>query len=298
MTSDPTTQAAPPRLYFSVAPEPALLLRARDRIRDYLRQFCAEPRAIDDVVLCVEEAATNAIRHSGSDDDIEISLRFANGDLLAEVRDHGQGFDLASFDREGLPDVMADHGRGLFIVANLMDSLKLSLDGGLEVRMARRAEARCKPSTPKGIPFETRGGGDLGEHESRGRALLDETDEFVMVIDWEYRYAHLNEAAQRFLRRSREELIGRCIWEVVPALADTAEGKALREAVELGRFSMLEYQTEISGDWIRRASTRPLQASASSATRSTSASAESRSATSSSQPCRKARSSWRRRLPP
>ena len=250
MTSDPTTQAAPPRLYFSVAPEPALLLRARDRIRDYLRQFCAEPRVIDDVVLCVEEAATNAIRHSGSDDDIEISLRFADGDLLAEVRDHGQGFDLASFDREGLPDVMADHGRGLFIVANLMDSLKLSLDGGLEVRMARRAEARCKPSTPEGIPFETRGGGDLGEHESRGRALLDETDEFVMVIDWEYRYAHLNEAAQRFLRRSREELIGRCIWEVVPALADTAEGKALREAVELGRFSMLEYQTEISGDWI------------------------------------------------
>ena len=51
---------------------------------------------IDDVVLCVEEAATNAIRHSGSDADIEISLRFAGGDLLAEVKDHGEGFDLGA----------------------------------------------------------------------------------------------------------------------------------------------------------------------------------------------------------
>ncbi len=248
--SDVKPQIAPPRLLFRVPSEPSHLLRARDRIRDYLRQYCTEPEVIDDVVLCVEEAATNAIRHSGSEHDIEISLRFVNGDLLAVVKDHGRGFDVTSFDRDSVPDVLSDHGRGLFIVAKLMDSLKLSVDGGLEVRMTRHAEARCKPSIPEGIPFETYGGGAAGERESRGQALLDEVDEFVMVIDWEYRYQHLNEAALRLLRSSREELIGRSVWEFAPTLGDSVEGKALREAIELGRFSMLEYQTEISGDWI------------------------------------------------
>ena len=70
-----TSQSAPPRLYFCVPPEPSHLLRARERLRDYLRQYCADGRVVDDVVLCVEEAASNAVRHSGSEHDIEISLR-------------------------------------------------------------------------------------------------------------------------------------------------------------------------------------------------------------------------------
>jgi anti-sigma regulatory factor (Ser/Thr protein kinase) len=65
------SQIAPPRLHFRVPPEPSHLLRARERIRDYLRQYCADGQVIEELVLCVEEAATNAIRHSGADADIE-----------------------------------------------------------------------------------------------------------------------------------------------------------------------------------------------------------------------------------
>ena len=39
---DVKSQTAPPRLHFRVPPEPSHLLRARERIRDYLRQYCAD----------------------------------------------------------------------------------------------------------------------------------------------------------------------------------------------------------------------------------------------------------------
>ena len=71
-----------PSLSFRLAPEPSHLLRARERIRDYLRAQCDDPGLTDQVVLCIEEACTNAIRHSGSREDMLVSLRFEDGDLV------------------------------------------------------------------------------------------------------------------------------------------------------------------------------------------------------------------------
>ena len=144
-------------------------------------------------MLCVEEAATNAIRHSGSEKDIEISVRFEMVDLLAEVKDQGRGFDLTAFDREALPDLSCDHGRGLFIIARLMDSLELRLDGGLEVRMARRLRRAQSPCAFDG------GLGDALEQwpvtgQPRMRAVLEEIDEGFVALDWEYRYTHAQQS--------------------------------------------------------------------------------------------------------
>ena len=77
-------------------------------------------------MLAIEEAATNAIRHSGSDGDIEIRLAFRGANLHAAVKDRGRAFDVAAFDPQRLPDPLLDHGRGLYIMARLSDELKLS----------------------------------------------------------------------------------------------------------------------------------------------------------------------------
>ena len=241
-TIDPT--AAPPRLQFHVPPRPSHLLRARDRIRDYLRQYCTEPQVIDDVVLCVEEAATNAIRHSGSDGDIEVSLRFVDGDLVAEVKDQGRGFDLASFDREALPDVMSDHGRGLYIVAKLMDSLELTADGGLEVRMTRRAQPRCETSPLDDELTDPRTGGG-----ARTRAMLDELEEGFIALDWEYRYVHANQAALHLSSKTLEQLLGRTPWEVFPELQTARLRELYRQAMELGRPSVSELPSIFDDSW-------------------------------------------------
>jgi serine/threonine-protein kinase RsbW len=103
-----------PRLAFRVPLDPARLLRARQRIRDYLHQAELSPAAVESLVLAIEEAMTNAVRHSGTRDDLEIRLRAKGRDLIAEVRDRGRGFDVASFDPAKAPDAMASGGRGGF----------------------------------------------------------------------------------------------------------------------------------------------------------------------------------------
>ncbi len=45
-------------------------------IRDYLHEYELESGAISDIVLAVEEAMTNAVRHSGASDDLALALWF------------------------------------------------------------------------------------------------------------------------------------------------------------------------------------------------------------------------------
>ena len=189
---------SPPRLEFKVPPSGAHLLRARERLRDYLNQYCAQRELIDDVVLCIEEACTNAIRHSGSDDDIMIALEFTDGRLVAVVKDRGRGFDVTCFS-PALPEGMADHGRGLYIIASLMDELELCCEGGCQVRMARRTAARAAGRTVESGLGEVHA--PAGQRDTRLRGLLEEIDEAFVALDWEYRCVHANGAALQFVDR-------------------------------------------------------------------------------------------------
>ena len=168
-----TMDSSAPVLRFSVALEPSHLLRARERLRDYLRLHCADEELVDDVVLCLEEACTNAIRHSGASEEMQITLRFEGDELRCQVSDHGKGFDVEAFDPEAVPDLLAPGGRGLYIISQLMDEMSLRLDGGLEVHMRKRGvpsrEARQLESAAGDLPAA----GDLDYRDTRRRALLE-----------------------------------------------------------------------------------------------------------------------------
>ncbi len=242
---------SPPRLEFRVPPEGSHLLRARERLRDYLGQYCAEHELVDDVVLCVEEACTNAIRHSESADDITITLEFADGRLVALVRDSGRGFDAARFDPRAVPDLAADHGRGLFIMASLMDEIALRCEGGCEVRMARTAAPRCETQ-----PLES-GLGEMRaavrperQRETRLRALLEEIDEAFIAVDWEYRCVHANGAALQLVDMSLEEMLGRRPWELFSELSGSALERTYRDAMELGKPGTAEHRSAATGGWL------------------------------------------------
>ena len=243
------SQTAPPGLHFRVPPEPSHLLRARERIRDYLSQYCTERQLIDDVVLCVEEACTNAIRHGDSPEDIEVALRFTQTKLVATVKDQGRGFDVARFDPDGRPDPLLDHGRGLFIMASLMDSLKLRIDEGLEVRMACRAESRCEPA-PLESGLGEPPGVDSSQRDARTRAMLEEIDEAFVALDWEYRYVFANRRACQLLGKTPEALLGRSASALFPAFRGSELERGFRAAMELGRPTAMEWQSPIIGSWI------------------------------------------------
>jgi serine phosphatase RsbU (regulator of sigma subunit)/anti-sigma regulatory factor (Ser/Thr protein kinase) len=125
-------------LRFMLPPEPAALFTARQRIRTHLQLSPLDPGQIDDVVLSVEEACTNAIRHSGTEEDVEVSLAFEGEELAVLVRDRGHGFDLRQYRPDEVPDPFASGGRGLFLISQLMDEVDLRIHGGVEVRMRKR----------------------------------------------------------------------------------------------------------------------------------------------------------------
>ena len=129
----------PVRQRFTLLPEAVGLSRARRRVRDYLNLYCRERRTVDDMVVCVGEACTNAIRHGGSSAEIEVFLGFRGDDLEILVKDKGRGFETAAFDPEIVPDLLSEDGRGLFLMSQLADEMALHRDCGLQVRLLKRA---------------------------------------------------------------------------------------------------------------------------------------------------------------
>jgi anti-sigma regulatory factor (Ser/Thr protein kinase) len=138
-------RTAPARQRFMLVPEAFRLSRVRRRVRDYLTLYCRDRRTVDDMVLCVGEACANAIRHSGSGEEIEITLGFRSDDLEVLVKDKGRGFDTGAFDPEVLPDLLSDGGRGLFLMSRLSDAMELRCGFGLEVRLLKRAVLAASP---------------------------------------------------------------------------------------------------------------------------------------------------------
>jgi serine/threonine-protein kinase RsbW len=88
-----------------------------------------------DFVLAVNEAVTNAIRHGASDDRGLIHLSIvADADRLTfAVRDYGT-FAMPVVD--GAEN--SDHGRGLAMMASLVDEVQLVIEpGGTTVRLSK-----------------------------------------------------------------------------------------------------------------------------------------------------------------
>jgi anti-sigma regulatory factor (Ser/Thr protein kinase) len=99
----------------------------------------------ESISLVMREALVNAMVHGNHCDPtrtvrVSISVN-EDGALLIVVKDSGSGFDPS-----GLPNPIADenllanHGRGIFLMKQLMDEVDFRFDHGTEVRMRRRRQ--------------------------------------------------------------------------------------------------------------------------------------------------------------
>jgi GAF domain-containing protein/anti-sigma regulatory factor (Ser/Thr protein kinase) len=217
---------------FSLPLDPARLLRARQRIRDYLNENVADAAAVDDVVLAIEEAMTNAVRHSEAVEDLDVTVSFHGDELVATVRDHGCGFDVEGFDAAALPDVDQPGGRGLFLISRLMDELHLHRDHGLVLRAVKRT--RLREETHSAGPIKDMTPGALAHRDLSQRKMLDELPELCAALDWEFRYLYVNRMFCEVTGRESHELLGRTLWEVFPEVIDTEVEGWLQEAMRLG----------------------------------------------------------------
>lgn len=94
--------------------------------------------------VVLTEALVNAIRHANAnnpDEVVQIRITVSDNEILMQVFDHGRGFNLAqsAFDPSDDRHALDEHGRGLFIIRSLMDSVDYHpTEGGNVLEMRKR----------------------------------------------------------------------------------------------------------------------------------------------------------------
>lgn len=125
----------PPREHngLVVPAEPSSLLQIRLAMRRWLTAAAVVDDDVSDLVLAVNEAATNAVEHAygATSGTVEVSLELKPGEALATVRDTGQW--RAPRGENG--------GRGLVLMERCSDEMKIARRrGGTEVTLRRRLQ--------------------------------------------------------------------------------------------------------------------------------------------------------------
>jgi anti-sigma regulatory factor (Ser/Thr protein kinase) len=97
---------------------------------------------VDDVLLALDEAVSNAIRHgSRGGDPVQVSVERDGEWVEMTVRDAGPTPRLPRLPAEP-PPVLQTGGRGLWLILQLVDEVRLQrVDGGTRLTMRRRVSS-------------------------------------------------------------------------------------------------------------------------------------------------------------
>ncbi len=110
-----------------------------DAVADKLKDLSLAEEKQLEIGLAVQEALANAVVH-GCNNNPALTVRCCmmsdhNGSVFIAVSDPGPGFDPTSpADPKMQENLHADHGRGIYLIRQLMDEVKFER-GGKEIRM-------------------------------------------------------------------------------------------------------------------------------------------------------------------
>ena len=124
------------RRWFAARPSSAAVLR--EALTTYLAANAIDDAATRRIVLCADEALINAVAHAAGSP-VGVFADLCDDHFTLEVSDGGPGFDPSQIDRDAEPDLMGEHGRGLFLIRNLMGRISeiLSDEHGTTLHMER-----------------------------------------------------------------------------------------------------------------------------------------------------------------
>lgn len=113
----------------------------------WIPEGAESPEAFE-ILLALQEAVTNVIRHAYQNrgGEIEVEIRFQNGEVEFELRDWGVPFDP---NRVPLPnfDCPSPGGYGVFIIKKVTDRLEYRREGQMNIaQLMKRLPNGSKPS--------------------------------------------------------------------------------------------------------------------------------------------------------
>jgi serine/threonine-protein kinase RsbW len=124
----------------SLPADDRLLRATRRAVAAYLEEFVASADIIDDVVLALNEACTNVLKHAFpkvSSGTFRLRADLSADEVVVEVVDDGIGFDAMRYQAG---DLLAVFGRGLEMVRRLMTTVEVESprpDGGTRLLMKK-----------------------------------------------------------------------------------------------------------------------------------------------------------------
>lgn len=111
-------------LQLHIPADARLLPRTRRAVAGFVEETAPTAEVVDDIVLALDEACANVIRHafpSGVDGNIHLLADIDDERVSVLVEDDGVGFDPFDIDLRG--DLERTSGRGLDLIRKLMTSV-------------------------------------------------------------------------------------------------------------------------------------------------------------------------------
>ncbi|HUP84450.1 MAG TPA: ATP-binding protein [Acidimicrobiales bacterium] len=119
-----------------------LISQTRRVVSGYLHEMGVATEVVDDVVLALDEACTNVMRHAfpGAPESFHLSARLDADEVVVIVEDDGVGLPTSTLNEPLGPSVpMATSGRGLQMIRRLMTDVELET---APLRQGTRLEMR------------------------------------------------------------------------------------------------------------------------------------------------------------
>ncbi len=133
------------KIHFPSIPDRLKLIRAAVK---KTVEFCGcEPGVVQDVVIAVDEACQNVIRHAyggGEGGEIELEITRLDGDLVLYLRDYADPIDVSKVKPRDLDDLRPG-GLGTHFINEVMDEVEFMpspTDGGNLLKMVKHIGAR------------------------------------------------------------------------------------------------------------------------------------------------------------
>ena len=137
--------------------------------------------------------------------------------------------------------VLDAHGRVRYILHHVEDVTQRMLE--------REAETSARREVERLLQGSERARGEADAARARSEAVLSSIADAFYLLDREWRFTYVNDAAEPLLQTTRDKLLGHTLWEMFPGVIGSPFEGPYREAMATGHVTSAEAYFPPLGTW-------------------------------------------------